>query len=96
MIITFTQTGFITCAVIMILAQVAKVLLKYYNLKAFCKFIPVSILLVSFIVYSIILKEVGMSALASAFSVTAISCYTFDCIKGIAEFIESFVIKDEE
>jgi len=95
MFITFTTAGLIACISIIVVSQVAKWLLKKFKVSEnWSKFLPLIILLISYIVYSILLKDWGFNSMISAVSLTAISCYTYDVFKAIVQLFKSIFHKE--
>lgn len=96
MFITFTKAGLIASISILIATQLAKFILNKFKVnKLWITYLPIIILLISYIVDAILLKTMGVDAIASAVGLTAFSCYSYDVIKAFIQLVKSIFHKEK-
>lgn len=96
MFITFTKAGLIACISITVATQIVKYILNKFKVNTlWIRYLPLIILVISYIVDAILLKTWGVDAIASALGLTAFSCYAYDVIKAIIQLIKSIFHKEK-
>ena len=92
MIITVTLNGLIICAILFIWAQLMKFLAKKLSITFVSNYLPLMVLVLSYIIYAIYLKSFTDPILTSL-ATTAVCCYAYDLYKAIKELISSIISK---
>lgn len=96
MFITFTKSGLISCISIIVATQIVKYVLNKVKVNTlWIRYLPLIILVISYIVDAILLKTLGIDAIASSLGLTAISCYSYDVIKATIQLIKSIFHKEK-
>lgn len=92
MIVTFNPVGFITALILFIWAQVVKYIAKKFNISFISTYLPLIILVISYIIYLIVLKSF-IDPIFNAIGCTALCCYSYDLYKSIKLLIQSIISK---
>lgn len=74
------------------IVEVGKFFLKKFKLDKVIQFIPLILFVITAIIYGIITKDV-LNMLINALALTACSCYFFDLIKPLLDFLREKIYK---
>lgn len=84
--ITINWIFIVVCFAVFVITQIAKILVSKYLGSAWAKYIPLILLVILCVVYTIITKDV-LNGLINGIAVTAFAVYFYQLVKPIIEKI---------
>lgn len=92
MIITVSLMGIITSVILFAWAQIMKYVAKRLNVSFISDYLPIFILVISYIVYLIMLRDV-LSPIINALFCTALCCFAYDLYASVKTLVLTIISK---